>query len=178
MFCGRGTATATEIEIADEIDGIPVTSMSSSVLENCDDIKSVRLGRNIVSVAYRAFNGCKELTELYLPQNVRYVESDSLSGCDMLVIYCEAEKDQGSQLATDLKKTGLPVVWNCNKNKRDENGYEYFVADGLRYGEKGGFATVMPQSKSLWEANIPTTVVYDMRELEVNEISVNAFRSC
>ncbi len=36
----------------------------------------------------------------------------------------------------------------------------------------------MPQSKSLWEANIPTTVVYDMRELEVNEISDNAFRSC
>lgn len=178
VFCGRGTATATEIEIADEIDGIPVTSMSSSVLENCDDIKSVRLGRNIVSVASRAFNGCKELTELYLPQSVRYIESDSFSRCDMLVIYCEAEKDNEPQFATDLKKAGLPVVWNCNKNKRDENGYEYFVADGLRYGEKGGFAKVMPQSKSIREANIPSTVVYDTRELEVNEISDNAFRSC
>jgi hypothetical protein len=96
----------------------------------------------------------------------------------MLVIYCEAEKDNEPQFATDLKKTGLPVVWNCNKNKRDENGYEYFVADGLRYGEKGGFAKVMPQSKSIREANIPSTVVYDTRELEVNEISDNAFRSC
>ena len=96
----------------------------------------------------------------------------------MLVIYCEAEKDNEPQFATDLKKTGLPVVWNCNKNKRDENGYEYFVADGLRYGEKGGFAMVMPQSKSIREANIPSTVVYDTRELEVNEISDNAFRSC
>ena len=36
----------------------------------------------------------------------------------------------------------------------------------------------MPQSKSIREANIPSTVVYDTRELEVNEISDNAFRSC
>lgn len=178
-FCGLGTCAATEIEVADKIDGLPVTQMEGAALAGGKDrITGIKLGRNMESIQSNAFSQCEKLTEVYLPKSVEWLTTPNFSGSDLAVIYCEAEKDPEAPLTAALEKVLKPVVWDCKNNNRDEDGYEYFVSDSLRYAERDGCAKVVNQSKDIEEVDIPSTVTFGLRELNVTEIGDSAFFGC
>lgn len=62
---GIGTATATDIIIADEYEDLPVTSISSSVFADCETIESVTIPNSVTQVEYNAFYNCTNLKKVY-----------------------------------------------------------------------------------------------------------------
>lgn len=82
--------TLTEIVIPDTLSGLPVTKVTSKTFAGNNIITKITLGKNISSVGDNGFNGCTELTGLYitsLEPNSFHVASNILQGADNCYIY-------------------------------------------------------------------------------------------
>ena len=110
---GLGSATGSEIIISSEYEGLPVTSIGGS-----------------------AFLDCSSLTSIKIPDSINVIESNSFDFCDSVTIYCVAEEkpdgwaDNWNLYNGDSK---CPVVWDCYRNDKDENGYSYGTLMNLRF---------------------------------------------
>lgn len=64
---GIGTATDTDIKIASEIDGLPVTEISNVAFTGNENITSVTIPDSITCIYSEAFEGCSNLAYAYFP---------------------------------------------------------------------------------------------------------------
>ena len=71
--------------VPDEIDGIPVTTVSENCLVNNTEIKSITLPSSITDVGYYSFNGCTGLEEIDLSQTkLTSIPNGLFKGCTSL----------------------------------------------------------------------------------------------
>ncbi len=131
----------------------------------------------VTNIDSGAFEEIDSLMEIVIPNSVISIGRKVFEGCNNLTIYCESES-QPEGWDIDWNSSNRPVVWDCNNNDVADDGYTYIVADGLRYGLKGGVATVVEQPSSIMVANIPKTVTYKDTAYTVTSIGDNAFASC
>ena len=106
---GIGTCTDTDLVIASEIDGVPVTSIGDRAFRNCTNLTSITIpdsvtsigalafgvcnkltsisfGENsqLTSIGSHAFDGCANLTSIEIPDSVRIIGEFAFSECDNL----------------------------------------------------------------------------------------------
>ena len=155
-----------------------VTSIRDYAFYNCSDLTSITIPDGVTSIGYRAFSGCRGLTSIIIPDSVTSLGEDALSGCDALVIYCEAAS-KPSGWNSNWNSSRRPVVWDCNNNNKDEDGYEHVAIDGLQYALKDGKATVKRQSFAITGSiDIPASVTYEGEIYSVTSIGSYAFSDC
>lgn len=81
---GIGTATETDIVIASEYNGLPVTSIAREAFRNCASMASVAIPNSVTEIGYYAFGECDGLTSVTIPDSVTTIGNFAFSGCDGL----------------------------------------------------------------------------------------------
>lgn len=81
---GIGTATKTEIVIADNCKGKPVEYVSNSAFKDCTSITSISIPDSVYEIDNSAFYGCTSLTNIRLPGNLRTIGNSVFYGCTSL----------------------------------------------------------------------------------------------
>ena len=78
------TGSATKIRIADTYEGVPVTIICDNAFENCKAVTSVIIPDSVTSIASRAFYNCNSLTSVVIPDRVTSIGAYAFLNCDSL----------------------------------------------------------------------------------------------
>ena len=153
-------------------------SIGEAVFYCCDTLTDVTISSSLLSIADYAFYNCSNLTSIIIPKSIISIGEYVFEGCRGLTIYCEA-KNQPEGWDEYWKDPYIcPVVWDCNNNKTDKDGFMYEVINGLRYSLKNGIATIVSQPSNISnELIIPSTVTYNNLQYDVKSIGREAFYS-
>ncbi|MGN0614110.1 MAG: leucine-rich repeat protein [Porcipelethomonas sp.] len=76
--------SAVFVEIPDEIDGLPVTSIGTAAFWNCSELEYIEIPDSITSIGDAAFLGCSGLSSLVIPGTVNSIGCDAFEGCSAL----------------------------------------------------------------------------------------------
>ena len=154
-----------------------VTEIRGSAFSGCSSLTSINIPSSVTEIGYSSFSGCISLTSITIPESVAIVRPSAFEGCNALTIYCEvASKPHDWGDGFDSWRGYCPVVWDCNNNNADKDGYTYAVIDGLRYSLKDGAATVVGQPATIsGDILIPSTVIYNGVSYSVTGIGNYAF---
>jgi hypothetical protein len=104
---GIGTATAKDIVIASEYNGVPVkyvaghafkesditsvtipssvVDIATNAFENCKSLKRVNLSNGLERIGEAAFYGCSNLTDISLPTTLKAIYGKAFEGCIRLL---------------------------------------------------------------------------------------------
>ena len=187
---------AEKVVIPTEYEGLPVTVINNYAFF-VREIKEVVIPNSIIVIGYSAFASCERLTEVIIPDSVTTIHDEAFEqcygltrvvipssvtslgdrvfdDCTSLTIYAEAvSKPTG--WGDILSNLSVPVIWDCDNNDKDEQGYEYMVFDGINYKLKDGNAAVYGSHKSTEVIIIPEEVNYKDIVYTVTEIIYKAF---
>lgn len=78
------TDTTGAIAIPSEIDGKPVLAIGDFAFDSCKRVTEIMIPDGILSIGDRAFSGCRSLSRLVIPQSVTNVGRTALQSCDAL----------------------------------------------------------------------------------------------
>ena len=98
-------AIEEELIIPRSINDYKVTEIAESAFELCKDLKSVVLPDTIKSIGESAFNECKSLTNIVLPKSVTEIGSFAFSNSGIKNII----------IPNNVKKIKGETFWNCTK---------------------------------------------------------------
>ena len=153
------------------------TNIGFGAFYSCNNLTSITLPENLTSIGDSAFAYCGNLRSIAIPEGVTSIGYGAFEGCTKLIIYCEVA-NQPSGWDSWWNGT-CPVVWDCNNNSIDSDGYMYTIFNGLRYRLRDGEATVIGQSQDIsGEVVIPSNVTYMGQSYNVTGIGDYAFTDC
>ena len=78
------TGTATSLTIPAKISGKPVTWIDGSAFENCKSLKSITLPNSITTIWSGAFSYCENLESIIIPDSVTYMGNSIFNCCTNL----------------------------------------------------------------------------------------------
>jgi hypothetical protein len=81
---GIGECTDTEIVIADNYEGLPVTSIGDYAFQDCSSITSVVIPGSVTSMNYGAFYNCDSLVSVEIGDGVPSIDLYAFAGCGSL----------------------------------------------------------------------------------------------
>ena len=113
-----------EVTIPDELHGIPVRAVGSSVFQGRKLLRKITFGKNISSIYWKSFYGCSSLVEVHFGSNIREVEEDAFRECSNLQIITGGNH---------LKKIGTHAFADCQSLK------EFHVPKDITYFGNGVF---------------------------------------
>ena len=108
VVSGIGTCTDTDIIIASEYNGLPVTQIGVKAFKDCtllinitipdsvtcimddafsgcESLTSISISNSVTSIWFNAFSGCTSLTSITIPDSVMRVDYDVFDGCTSLI---------------------------------------------------------------------------------------------
>lgn len=129
------TGSATEVEIPDNIDGIPVTGIVSGAFLSteitsvtipdsvskigqnafrwCSSLVSIELSDNITEIGNEAFYNCDSLTSVVIPDSVETLGNYAFNDCDNLNTVTVGAKSIGAEAFSDTPKlTSVTITDN------------------------------------------------------------------
>lgn len=193
---GIGAAADKEIIIPSSYNGKPVKRISDRAFEgsdivsvvipgsverlfsyafrDCGSLVSVEIPSSVTGAGDGIFDGCRSLTEIVIPDSVEELGYDTFDDCYALTIYAEHKSEPSGWKGWN--RYGCPVVWNCKNNSVADDGFEYAMIGGVRYGFKDGAATLacQPSGKG-GKFTVPASVEYKNKTYPVKAIGKNAF---
>ena len=191
---GMETGEATELSVATEYEGKPVTKIGESAFAGCASLTAVTLPDTIEEICDSAFAGCVSLAEITIPSNVWRVCPNAFSRCYALTVFFEAKKvyqraakdfdDYRNESGTvwyvnDLYSGNNPFVSDCRHNRFADDGYFYTVIGGVRYALKDGEARIARQPQSLaGEVVISGSIAYGSGDYALKGMDEAAFYGC
>ena len=160
-------------DVLRSVDVTSGTSIPQRAFGGCAALEYAWLPNTLTSIGAWAFENCTSLTSITIPSKVTSIGTGAFSGC-AIVLKSEVAKEE-----TIWSYSGVPVIYDSNKNEVASDGYIYAVIDGLRYALKDGEAVVAKQSGALsGQIVLPAKVKYDNKEYAINRIADYAFASC
>ena len=159
-----------------------VTSIGDYAFSYCISLISLTIPDSVTSIGGDAFIYCVHLAFITISDNVTFIGDYAFGNCSSLVIYCEA-REQPSVWSSSWNEYKYddefcrPVVWNCKQNNIADDGYEYDVVDGIRYGFKDNEAKVIGNNYS-GDITIPSIVNYQGKDFAVTSIDDDAYGYC
>jgi hypothetical protein len=120
----RDIGEPIDIIIPNEIDGLPVTSISISAFSSCRTLKSIQISDSVVKIGDHAFLDCVNLESIKIPASVEYIGYQAL-GFHIVHI--------GSDLAEILKLPGFTIYGypgTAAETYAVENGFKFVSLDG------------------------------------------------
>ena len=81
---GIGDAVDTDIEIATEYEGVPVTRIGNAAFQNCINLTSVDIPDSVTTIGDKIFQGCSNLARVKLPSTITQIVGGMFSGCSNL----------------------------------------------------------------------------------------------
>ena len=70
--------------IPDSIDGLPVTYIYSHAFNNCKTLESVKIPDSVTEIGTESFSGCEKLTSVSIPDGVTAINDYTFYGCKNL----------------------------------------------------------------------------------------------
>lgn len=77
-------ASATAVEIPEEIEGVQITSICNSAFLDCSSLKSVTIPDSVMSIGDCAFMNCTNLSDITISDNVSVIEISVFENCTSL----------------------------------------------------------------------------------------------
>ncbi len=78
------SGSETNLTIPSEIDGIIVTSIGYSAFEECKSLTSIDIPNSVTSIGERAFGYCESLASITIPNSVTSIGEDAFYVCESL----------------------------------------------------------------------------------------------
>ena len=104
-ICVTGySGDSSTVVIPDQIDGKPVTEISSSVFKNQTGLKSVTLPYGITEIGASTFENCSSLEKIIIPGTVTSIGKSAFKGCSCLMLVTLSER---------LEKIGESAFEDC-----------------------------------------------------------------
>jgi hypothetical protein len=75
---------AKTIDIPEQSQGLPVTSIGYMAFDYCTNLKSITIPSSVTSIGNRAFNECYDLTSIVIPSSVTSIGREVFSKCRSL----------------------------------------------------------------------------------------------
>ncbi len=140
-------------------------------------LENVTITNNVTRIGEWAFFNCQPITSLTIPSSVNSIGSHAFNDCKNIALYAEAPiKPSGWD--EDWNINNYPVVWDCNNNDIAEDGYIYYIEEGVRYGIKDNEAILVSQANILANVVIPDSIIYKGVSYDVTTIENSAFSYC
>ena len=100
-----------ELVIPDTYNNIPIKEIEERAFQHCSALKSVTLGKNVISIGYYAFLDCRALTSVQLNANLIEIQANAFNDCVSL---------EQIELPKRLMTLGNGVFQSCSSLKRIE----------------------------------------------------------
>ena len=84
VLVGIGTCTDTDIVIASEYNGLPVTTIGECALSDIPSLKSVTIPEGVETIMLEAFYHCTSLSEINFPSTLKTIGSRAFAECESL----------------------------------------------------------------------------------------------
>lgn len=104
-----------------------VTEIGDSAFDDCENLRSVKLGKGLKTIGAYAFNGCESLIWLSIPENVTSIGECAFSSCSLLTtVYYNAKNCadiDGSFGAFGYQNTINEIVIGLNVERIPSNAF-------------------------------------------------------
>ena len=77
-------AAQGDLEIPEEIEGLPVTSIGKKAFFGCTSLTSISIPERVTSIGVEAFTVCASLTSITIPEGVTNIRRSTFSNCSSL----------------------------------------------------------------------------------------------
>ncbi len=183
IVSGIGTYKKTTVEILDNYNGLPVKEVGNCAFEGCNQIKEVKLGKNITTLGYSCFVGCNNLEKVTFNSSLKTIGDSAFYLCNIKTLsipssvttigrFAFGSNKNLSSIASALsaKKIGDNAFANCKKlsgtinisNSVTEIGYNAFTYTSI---QRISFGTKLKE--------LPIGIIQHCEELEYVYIPKN-----
>ncbi len=158
------------------LEGVSRIGVASFI--SCVGLDTIEIPNSVTQIGKNAFNYCFGLSRVKISASVTTMGEKAIQGASA-VIYCEAKSKPSGWNTAWFNGENVSVVWDCNNNSLDENGYITTVVEGVTYGLKNGTATVKRHSVNLaGDVVIKDSIEYNSQSYQVTNLSDRAFYQC
>ena len=127
------------VEIGDSTSQEAATVLGGRIFYMCNNVDSVVLGNNIVEIGRDAFDGCKGIRSIVIPNSVKTMGSHVFLGCESL---------ESVQLSENLKSIEWASFSSCTNLK------SVIIPDGVEYLGESAFS----YCPNLTEVKLPSNL--------------------
>lgn len=175
VVTGLGSAKTTELVIASEYEGKPVTSVGDYAFRGCKSLISVTIPNGVTSIGYAAFYNCNSLSSITIPDGVTKIG-------DYAIYYTAYYEDviNWENNALYIGEHLIRVKSAVSGNYEIKSGTKTIADDAFKYCNTLSSVTI-PDSVT----SIGSGAFYDCTSLtsvtvpdSVTSIGEYAFRSC
>ncbi len=160
--------SVTEIEIPDEIDGLPVTVIGDSAFYNCTSLESITIPDSITSIGDRAFMYCISLESVTIGDGVTSIGNEAFGWCESITSIIIKNSE------CNIYDSSFTI---CNTSYK----FYYGIFNGTIYGYQNSTAQAYAENHEytfdLIE-NAPVTVPTETPEADANGDGKTNVRDC
>lgn len=189
--------TLTDIVIADEYEGVPVTEIAEDAFAGRSSLLTVNiLGNNLVTIGAGAFRNCGALKSITIPSSVRNINGAAFRSCSALEtitlpenlsflgnsVFHRCEKLESVTIPKAITTVSEQLFWECTSLKTVNFSADTTIIDKEAFRKCESLEEIVLPTKlekinekafmncnKLKEITIPNNVT---------EIGVEAFREC
>ena len=142
---GIGTATGTDIEIADSVEGLPVKEIGENAFSGNKSLKRVLVSENVERIGKNAFKGCYELITVIFKNKIGWSVCKNLSDENERSIDVAYSSENAKNLSTNYigynwKRTSHKInkIEAANADCEIDGNLEYWHCEkcGKNYSDK------------------------------------------